>query len=616
MKEMPQASAEAFDPSFLQHLSMYEISGQGKLTKRHVEKYLQVKRREDARIHDYAEKETPPEPQPRERICPEECKWDEKIKDAPEDARADLIRQGLLHENPKVRIYCASHIRYLALADQERIGRELIPIIQRGLRSGDPKMQGASAVIIYAVSKDAEEELRKELVPIIQQGIKNSDLEVQRECVDMIMRAPEDARADLIREGFRNDNPYVRLYCSWQMKYVPADAEEELRKELVPIIQRGLESNDSKERRASAGMIASAPIDTRADFFHKCLKMDDVEMRKACAGWLYAAPEDEKEALYQELISLIKNGLESSSDLKAKKEYAGMIRHVPKSARTDLIRKGLESDELDLQKASVRLIEQAPAEMRAELFHVACGSGQPELLEECEHWIHSIPIDGRVLFIREGLESGNPNVQRAFIKMIRSVPPQERTDLLAFARSRLGDLLIESPLYQGNDEAGEFHRRPFSKTGSESTLLGGPLKDKLIIRHIKPSAFLVWQELYENAVLWKKAGFDYVPIEPIQSYRLNQKKGLVEVASGVLDLSLVDWNRLSDQFHHELIEDRDRIINVLQQEGIKHGHSHDANFCLRFFRGADEHVNFDKKPRIYLIDFDQAISPSPDVSSV
>ena len=46
-----------------------------------------------------------------------------------------------------------------------------------------------------------------------------------------------------------------------------------------------------------------------------------------------------------------------------------------------------------------------------------------------------------------------------------------------------------------------------------------------------------------------------------------------------------------------------RIIEAILQG------ERDANFCLRFFRDENGKVDFDKIPRLYLIDFDQAISP-------
>jgi hypothetical protein len=114
---------------------------------------------------------------------------------------------------------------------------------------------------------------------------------------------------------------------------------------------------------------------------------------------------------------------------------------------------------------------------------------------------------------------------------------------------------------------------------------------------------------YEHYQVWRDNGFDYVPIEPIQSYRLN-KEGLVDVFSGVLDVSLAKWGEVSGgMFWDELTKQRDNIISVLESQGISHRHTHDDNFVLRFFRDKDGNPDLNQVPRLYAIDFDAAVSP-------
>ena len=189
------------------------------------------------------------------------------------------------------------------------------------------------------------------------------------------------------------------------------------------------------------------------------------------------------------------------------------------------------------------------------------------------------------------------------------LPQRQRMFNLAIEKG-LGEELIRPPLYKDKDINNQnFSRHQFDKTGSGTTLIGGALKNKTIIRHVEPEAFLSWQKIYENHKLWEENGFDYVPIEPIISYKLN-KKGLVDVHSGVLDLSFGEWKRKTSLFVKGLGDEIDKIIQILDEQNIDHGHAHDNNFCLRFFRDSEGKVDFTKKPRIYLIDFDQAVSPS------
>ena len=214
--------------------------------------------------------------------------------------------------------------------------------------------------------------------------------------------------------------------------------------------------------------------------------------------------------------------------------------------------------------------------------------------------------------IKQSLSQEDPEVWRIAADTIRFAPVQERAGLIKQAfDAGLGNEIVKPPLYKNSDlDKERFRRKEFEKTGSETTLIGGALKDKLIIRHIEPKAFLAWQKIYENHRIWKNAHFDYVPIEPIQSYRLS-KKGTVEVFSGVLDLSLAQWAEVSgDMFMEELGKQKHNIISVLKRQGIRHGHTHDHNFVLRFFRDKDGNPDITKIPRLYAIDFDVAFSPS------
>ncbi len=51
------------------------------------------------------------------------------------------------------------------------------------------------------------------------------------------------------------------------------------------------------------------------------------------------------------------------------------------------------------------------------------------------------------------------------------------------------------------------------------------------------------------------------------------------------------------------------IAEAITNLGFDHGHMHDGNFCLRFYRNEKGEPDFTRLPRLYLIDFDLAISP-------
>lgn len=211
--------------------------------------------------------------------------------------------------------------------------------------------------------------------------------------------------------------------------------------------------------------------------------------------------------------------------------------------------------------------------------------------------------------IRQCLLSNNPEMQKACAKLIYSVLEEnEKKELFDLSKQKLGNSLVEAPLYENTDITDEdFTREEFKKTGSGLTLVGGELKDKVIFHTIVPDAFLNWQKAYEDHELWRRAGFDYVPIEPIFSFHHN-KNGMVYVASGVLDISLEEWGDMGGNYLHDLYEQKEKILKTLNASGIIHGHPWNGNFCLRFFRKENGDVDFNKMPRIYLIDFDRATS--------
>lgn len=243
--------------------------------------------------------------------------------------------------------------------------------------------------------------------------------------------------------------------------------------------------------------------------------------------------------------------------------------------------------------------------------NVGLTSKDPVIRRASVAMIRYAPVDSLASHIQTGLNDEDSDVQKASARMILFAPNDARETLFTLAQERLGDALIEPPLYNDAtfaDDKRLFPRKAFEKTGSGTTLVGGALKGKTIVRHLKIEAFLAWQRIFENYALWRWRGFEYVPVEPIQSYRLN-KDGLVDVYSGVLDLNLGDWRKMAGKFMEELNVDRDHIITILREQGVEHGHTHLGNFSLRFFRDKYGHVDYNRKPRIYLIDFDQAVSP-------
>ncbi|MCW1888747.1 MAG: hypothetical protein KIH67_004320 [Candidatus Moranbacteria bacterium] len=223
----------------------------------------------------------------------------------------------------------------------------------------------------------------------------------------------------------------------------------------------------------------------------------------------------------------------------------------------------------------------------------------------------SLSSDEQIALLRTALTSDNATLKQEALQsptLLHAIPLEEQ---LAFLKDPLFARLIIAPkLYLNYPELKNtrFGRKEFMKSGSKTTLLGGTLQEKLILRHMTPQTFLAWKKAFEGHTTWQELGFDYVPIEPIQSYRLN-KDHLIDVASGVLDINMYDWEQLYPSlFEKEILLMEEKILEGLEQLNIDHGHPHEGNFVLRFFRKPDGVPDFTKAPRLYLIDFDQATS--------
>jgi len=305
-----------------------------------------------------------------------------------------------------------------------------------------------------------------------------------------------------------------------------------------------------------------------------------------------------------------------------------MIPWAPKEERDSLkrevskkIKELFAKDNPDLWIIAAGMISSAPKEEQVSLrievskkIKESFAKDSPEVWIKAAEMICWAPEEERASLIRESFAKDSPEVWIKAVEMIPWAPQEERDSLMREVFEKgIGEEIIKPPLYKNSDIDGKtFRRGKFDKTGSETTLLGGSLKGEIITRHIKPEAFLSWQRLYEDYNLWKKNGFDYVPIEPIQSYKLG-KDNLVDVHSGVLDLSLGSWQNITSLFKKELHIQKREILATVESVKISHGHTdhtnNNDNFILRFFRDENGKPDITKVPRLYLIDFDQAVSP-------
>lgn len=380
------------------------------------------------------------------------------------------------------------------------------------------------------------------------------------------------------------------------------------------LIQQTLKTGTPEAQVEAARMISFVSAAARTELIKAVFATGTPKAQVEGAKKIADAVKTERVGLRTMLVQTIQDAITAGIP-EAQAEGARMIPYAPEAEQSklrDLFNQTMHdmfaNGRPEAQIEAARTIKYAPATERGGLIKAAFATGNPQVQIEAASMIAYAPATERAELIKTAFATRIQEAQTRAVESIPYVSETERALLVALAKEVAPEALIAPPLYTKTELSADrpFAEAKFAKSGFETTLLGGPLKGKVIVRRLSPHAFMVWRNLFENYRLWQENGFDYVPIEPIVSYSLDQK-GRVEVISGVLDLSLAQWADYHDDFYPDLVDDRNRILWVLKKAGIRHGHAHDANFCLRFYRQPNGKPDFSRKPRIYRIDFDAVL---------
>lgn len=491
-------------------------------------------------------------------------------------------------------------------------GDERHELIIQALNDPDYHKHKFAAQMIWNAPAKEKIEIQQLVAQTISQALSGSDIELQRQMVELIEFAPSEQQAELVRQALNSFDVEV-----WGMAAEMISAKsfvlyerEELQQLVTQKIRQTLSESDAEAQKEVMELIYCAPSNQRADLIRLALMSAFTDVWRKAADLIRnrAFVKSEKNAL-QQLVAQKINQVFLSSDVEAQKQAAEIIWIAPEADRVDLILQALEISHAEVQKRAIKNIRSVDRDQQAHLIRLGLKSLNPEVQQEAAKMISSWVLQEASSLMNLALETNEPGVAKIVLDLTFLLPEEKRKIFREKALQILGDKLVEPPLYlQTSLGEDEFARAEFEKDGSETTLVGGDLYQKSIIRHIKPEAFQAWQKLYEDHELWKINGFDYVPIEPIISFRL-EKKGTVAVFSGVLDINFEAWKNITSKFVEELTAQREKILAVLANQSLIHGHHHDGNFCLRFFRDDNGRIDMEKVPRLYLIDFDQAVSP-------
>jgi len=309
-------------------------------------------------------------------------------------------------------------------------------------------------------------------------------------------------------------------------------------------------------------------------------------------------------------------------------DFEESIAFLPETIRKRIVSRLARLDDVNKRFIVYTYLSDLSEEGRDQLVDRSLSDQNALMNIEAVKAIAYVSQDKQEQFFLKAFEHDPAIVHQYGYYFLSTLPEDRRLELeqrcglsqeLSAEQSReLTDLALSTPLYRVAPDA--FFRTNFYKTGSRTTLLGAreidkqtnperSLKARVIVRHIPYFAYQIWRNAFENSDFWKQEGFDHVPIEPIirvQSDKMAPSD--VAVFSRVLGPSVHMWLANTSLFQKEIGEQMEHITASLKKMGISHGHLHDDNFCLAFYKQVDGSVDLSRPPLVYAIDFDQAKS--------
>src|SRR3989344_3736932 len=299
-------------------------------------------------------------------------------------------------------------------------------------------------------------------------------------------------------------------------------------------------------------------------------------------------------------------------------EAVKLLIHLPESERSDYIKKALNDDDYSVHEEAVKLLTYLPESERSDYIEKGLNDERAFVRLEAVKLIINLPESERSEYIKKCLSDDDYFVRLEAIKLITHLSESERLEYINSYPEyfeELKDIFSQTPLYK--EQPDKFFKSTFNKTGSKTTLLdsvpGQPentLRDKVIIRNIDLSTYEAWKKAYEACNFWKEKGFDYVPVEPIVKVNPS-KEGMfkVDIVTRVLKgLSFSSLMSKSGMYVDYINDMGIKIIEGLNELGIKHGHAHQGNFVVVFPVSETGKIQLEKLPRVYIIDFDEAES--------
>jgi hypothetical protein len=625
--EQQESSKQESHHPLLRHPEMYRLFSDPPLHERDIQRYVKSNRILTQQIPEIIKQKLA---QPGGIL---NWRWDttEYVSQAPEEQRAEIIELFLAHPAPLIRHHALRLIKYAPEKDQARLQEQATEIVTETLANlhDIEDMREFTSSFIDVLTPEDQSRLRDKIKTTIEQDLAWQNPFTQNQAIRMIDYAPPETQMDLRRkavkvleENLMSGVDYIQVQAAELIDRVLSEDRARLRKKVTTLVKNHLSSESEIKQASASELINHAPLEDRLELVELFLKSAEPVVRSAALRTIDLAQLSDPR-FAETITTLVEKSL--ADPVSGVRRFAiKLIRYLPlerraslvrELLRTSFVRKLLIDNDLAIRWDACAIIAYLPEQDQLQLFRECLASDNRVLRHTIMNFIEHVPDIEHAQFIERYLTTDGTDDYQAAMSVIR---PGELPLLLAHqptALDRLKELTRETPLYIHQPD--KFDRAEFSKSGTRTTLLdevpGQPEKsfrDQVIIRHIDAVSYLSWRKAFEAAEFWKSKGFDYVPIEPIIKIKLSEDwPGEVAVLTRVIKGPSVEtWSGNRGIYPKEIRKCAEKIVEGLKELGIEHGHLHDGNFVLLFERGGDGEPRLDRLPRLYAIDFDEAVS--------
>jgi HEAT repeat protein len=507
---------------------------------------------------------------------------------------------------------------------------------------------------------------------MIESGLQDKDFYLRLCSVQTIPHVEVGKRAALIQQGLNDSNLAV---CEKALQLINSCVEPLAQ---IILFRKALTSHELSLRIKVAENLVSSDLEVRnalqeelVALSRDCLKEEKVINRLSVFSVVDVLSDRSKQLISDSLTTLVQEALVSSDidvlqrvlkssqtfSVQENKKIREKINDVIKTYSThpdwferqkgimfasllgkseiltDVVGNALNDSAGPVRQSAVQRLSEIPLEQRVFFVKKAVGDDDQQVMLRAFAALFSLPEElrgGLEIQFRSTLERVLSLFDRsAASRLISSVPTEKQSELIGFLKKiapwfifEAEDYASETPLYTKHRE--RFFKKNFAKEeGAGITLLDSvpgqsekTLRNKVVVRHMQIGPYMAWRKAYEAVNFWLKNGFDYVPVEPIVSVKNAKRNLTVDVATRVVaGPSSGRWITRFGFYQKHIAESMLRIRKVLEELGIEHRHLHKDNFVINFPITTDGTPLIDHPPRVYVIDFDMAVSKPDNVYS-